>query len=267
LGQLKQSISLDPGIVKSVLESLKGRGLLEISGGTGDGMVLSLTKPLNPVSSITLDAREGELISALRNAPGDGLSNDRMKELTELISRLTEEDPEKAGYIISILYLNIRVSGNHQNYALIKPFVKKMKDQSFYLRLIENIVEGNSIELRKLAILDGVEKAPSIIVHGPDFSDLGDLVPAREENAPFSIKKINTCSDVEGSTEIIIPESPLNSFDSISELANYAWFSTKLGSIKVTVKNERGDVFDVAILPGRPSKVDVFSSHFNMEAS
>ncbi|MHA1301199.1 MAG: hypothetical protein ACTSO9_17395 [Candidatus Helarchaeota archaeon] len=255
LSEIKEQFKFDEIVIKTLLERLKEQNAIEISGEESNPTI-KIKQKLNPLNFIDLGA-QNDIINNFRQSINTSSFEENFEKVLSLINEYKDKDREKAGYILSILYLFIYKSKNFHLFNKIREIFKELRENSTYIRMMQNISEYTPWESRKIAILEGLAEMPKLKIFN---SELGILDTSDEnfpQDGPFQIKNIKFLSLIDWKDNIEAEKLTSNKFSNINDLTKYIWLNNKGSSFKISLINSSGKQYTIITSSSPKSVVEL----------
>jgi predicted nucleic acid-binding Zn-ribbon protein len=245
--KLKELTKFDEGIINLSLQDLSQKGLVTLSG-EGNALSIQIKQKLNPLSCIEQPSLfKNQVVEQFKSYTDLPSFESGFNQLLNLINEYKDVNREEAGYLLSILYLYIYESQNYQFLDRIRDLHLDLKQDSFYLRLVENAVNRNPWESKKSAELEGMVAAPALKKFKKDYKLIEDLASAYPEGGTYRIKTFRPLSLLDWGQETEVEPGSLNQFSSVEDLARWVWLNGKGNSFSIEFSDSGGQKHEVII--------------------
>ncbi|MHA1385321.1 MAG: hypothetical protein ACTSR3_16335, partial [Candidatus Helarchaeota archaeon] len=247
LTKIQDVFKFDVAIIRTILEELNQSNYISVKKQNGD-LLVKIEQKLNPISCIELNnIFENKMLLELNKLKDHSSINKYFDKCIHQIDKYKDTNKQEAGFLLSLLYLYIYTSKNYELFNKIRPLYAKLKDQSFYLRLIENALTYDPWESRKPAILENLMDFPKLTIMNKKFEEINEKDEDYPKNGPFRVKKYKPITLIDWEKETNVKKSEFNQFSTVRELVKWVWLNGKGSNFGVTLINSKGKSFEIIV--------------------
>jgi hypothetical protein len=245
--KLRELTKFDEGIITTALNELSVKDLITTSEEKGN-IFVEIKQKLNPLSCLELpDVFDSEAIINLRNASDTSTFKQYFDEILTLVGKYKTDQPQVAGYLVSILYLFIIQSRNFQLFDKIQDAYHDLKGDSFYLKLAENALNRSPRESEKNATLEGLKETPELKTFTKELEKLTESDKAYPKKGPFQVKKYQSLSILNWDEEVEMKDSDLNQFSTVPDLVKWVWLNGQGSNFLIQLTDKEGNKHEIVI--------------------
>ncbi|TFG05531.1 MAG: hypothetical protein EU536_01450 [Promethearchaeota archaeon] len=256
--KLKELTNFDEGILNLSLAELQQKDLIMMESING-AITIKIKQKLNPISYLQLPSVfDSDLVKKLTPDLTASEFEAAFQEVLSQIETFKEDYPEEAGYLTSVLYLHIQVSKKYQFYERIQPIINTLRDKSFYIRLIENLINQNPWETKKAAEVDAILEIPKLNICNKSFNILKESDPEFPRKGPFIIHKFKPISLLGWDDEVLVEQSPLSHFETIQDLASWVYLNGKGTAFSVELQDHDENKLELVISAAPKTEAHLF---------
>ncbi len=247
LSKVQDLYKIDEVVTKTLLDDLSKKGYISVKEKQDD-FILKIEQKLNPLSFLELeDIFESKMYLELKKLTDISTINEYFDRCIEKISEHKKVNKQEAGFLLSLLYLYIYKSKNFELFNKIRPLYKDLKNESFYLRLIENALTYDPWESKKSAILENLMDMPKLNILDINYNPIESSDEFYPKDGPFSISKYKPMTLIDWDEETVTEKSLLNRFTEIEDLAKWVWLNGKGANFKVSIVNSAGNKSEIIV--------------------
>ncbi|TFF89538.1 MAG: hypothetical protein EU549_00265 [Promethearchaeota archaeon] len=264
--KLMDLFKFNEAITKTILDEFSEKGFIEISGDK-ENPTISIKQKLNPLSYLELKSvYDHETIKKLENYTDETDFTENFRNVVDLVDQLIENNQEKAGYLVSVLYLYIYESKNFHLLKKIRPYLEKLNPNSFYVRLVNNLFVKKPWKSEIIAQKNAIIDISKINV----FSEKLDPIESDNENypqnGPFIVEEFQPLSIFGWEDKIVMKESALNEFKTISDLLKWVHLNGKdYSTFEISLRNSVGKKYSIISSMNDKITTDTIINEFELK--
>ncbi|MFX0099489.1 MAG: hypothetical protein ACFFCS_07900 [Candidatus Hodarchaeota archaeon] len=266
LSKIKESLVFDDSVIKVLIDDLKEQKLIDVTEQDGE-IQLKIMQQLNPLSCLEFKtSTEDERLVKFQEIFYSPSCEENIDEIMATIKDLSQDDKERAGYLVALLYTRMQEVGKLHLLGKISGLMKELKPNSFYLRLVDNIFNGVPPELNKRIILEGLQKLPEFKLYSKDYKPLKDMSEDFPKEPPFHVNKILNLSLLDWEDEMVFEKTDTNHFKEVPKLVTWAWLQGKSNKLKIFIGDSKGEEYQVIASTSDLIVADLFKNEFELGA-
>ena len=245
--KLRELTKFEEGIITTALNELNLKDLITTSEEK-ETIFVEIKQKLNPLGCLELPSVfDNEVIINLKNSPDISTFQQYFDEIITLVDKYKRDQPQVAGYLLSILYLFIHQSRNFQLFDKIQNVYRELKGDSFYLKLVENALNRSPRESQKNATLEGLKETPDLRTFTKELEKLSKSDKAYPKKGPFQVKKYQPLSILDWDEEVEVQDSNLNQFSTVSDLVKWVWLNGQGTNFLIQLNDSEGNKHEIVI--------------------
>nr|MDO8117282.1 hypothetical protein [Candidatus Sigynarchaeota archaeon] len=257
--KLKEMTGFDDGLIRRVLDELQEENMIICSPVPGEAtnMTVRIIAKLNPITYLDVDL---SIFPDVETFSTKNYEASFDKSLLRL-QKVAETHPETAGYLASRLLIQAYKKRDYPRVTRLNEMLGKLKESSFYTRLVDNIFAKSYEEKRNDAILNGAIDMPDLSILDNEYNHVNDG-DKLAQNPPFKVMGLSKIAVTEEGEPVSVPDSEHHEFPSIQAMAHWAWLASRGKKIKVDFKDGKDNSFSVVVSMTGPRFAELVKKAF-----
>lgn len=249
LQKIKELTNFDDAVIRFLMHEMVEKDFITITG-EGEDITVKVKTKLNPLSLIKLKTiYENETVNSLKNYSDLPSFEKAFEEILPKINQYKENNRQEAGYLVSVLYLFIHVSGNFHLFNKLQDIYLELRPESFYIHLIENVLNTKRWVARKTAELEKMIDNINLKIYNKNLKILEETDENYPQNGPFHIKTYQALSITEWSDEIKVDKTNLNYFPTLNDVMRWIWLKGQGTQFKILIIDRNNREYELIISP------------------